>query len=59
MGRTVWTNTRLKKFKNWIARGSYSTHKGDRHLILTNVKTGTTRVYESPEAAKKAGWVAK
>lgn len=57
MGKAIWTNTRIKKLKHWVARGSYSSHTGDRHLILTNIKTGKTRVYESHESAKKAGWV--
>lgn len=44
-----------KKFGK--ASGSYNTYKGNRHFILTNLKTKKTMVYESPQAAKDAGWV--
>ncbi len=57
--KATWINTRVKKFKSWVATGSYNVKRGNRHFILTNNKTGTTRVFESPEAAKKAGWVTK
>lgn len=62
---SLWKNNSLKKFKNWIARGSYGYLKkaegnkkaGDRFFVLTNVKTGATRVYESHEGAREHGWV--
>lgn len=50
-----WKNTKVKKFKSWIAQGSYNVKRGDRWFVLTN-KTGTTRMFESPEAAKAEGW---
>ena len=53
---SVWANNSKKKgFTNSI--GSYDYSKaGDRFFQLTAVKTGKTRVYESPVAAAADGW---
>lgn len=53
---SVWNNSSKKKgFSNSI--GSYGFNaKGDRFFKLTAVKDGTTRVYESPQAAMREGW---
>ncbi len=53
---SIWINRKLKKFQAWKAMGSYSHATGDRMFTLTNVKSGTTHAYESPEAAKADGW---
>lgn len=55
----IWINTRFKKFGKWMAQGSYNLKRGDRHFILTDVNTKKTRVYESHEVAKRAGWEKK
>jgi hypothetical protein len=37
--------------------GSYGTiKKGDKFFILTNIRTGKTRSYESVRAAMNDGW---
>jgi hypothetical protein len=43
--------------KHGLAKGSYNVKRGNRHFTLTNLKSGKTRVYESPFAAKKDNWV--
>lgn len=54
----LWKNPRVKKLKSWTARGGYKyMNSKDRYYVLTNVKTGTTRVYDSPKAAQDYGWV--
>ena len=54
---SVWENT-AKKEGFTTSVGSYEYRSaGDRHFVLTSVSTGKTRVYESPQAAKDAGWV--
>lgn len=50
-----WKNTKLKKFKKWLAQGSYNVKRGDRYFVLTN-KSGATRTFESPDMAKAEGW---
>ena len=54
---SIWANEKVKKLKTWRAKGSYNVKRGNRHFILTNLKTGTTRAFESPEHAKAEGWV--
>lgn len=53
---SIWANKSKKSgFSNSI--GSYDYHKsGDRFFKLTAIKTGKTRVYESPNAAERDGW---
>lgn len=51
----LWVNTKFKKYKKWVARGSYSVKRGDRYYKLTNIN-GNTVVYESHESAKASGW---
>lgn len=51
---SVWTNE-TKRFQDSV--GSYFfTAPGDRAFMLTAIKTGVTRVYESPAAATADGW---
>lgn len=53
---SVWQNNSKKAgYSSSIGSYGYST-KGDRHFVLTAVKTGKTRVYESPKAAENEGW---
>lgn len=55
---SIWKNKKIKKFKNWVALGSYAyINKHDRVFVLTNQKSGKTRTYESHEAAREHGWV--
>lgn len=59
MARTrgsIWQNN-SKKAGYTLSVGSYGYKaNGDRHFVLTAVKTGKTRVYESPHAAIADGW---
>lgn len=53
---SIWKN-RSKKSGFSKSIGSYSfSEKGNRHFVLTTVKGGKTRVYESPAAAERDGW---
>lgn len=53
---SIWKNSGKRKgFSKSI--GSYGYRKsGDRYFVLTALKSGKSRVYESPEAAKRDGW---
>lgn len=52
---SIWTNNSKKKgFSQAI--GAYAVNNGDRYFQLTIIKTGKTRVYESPAAAMRDGW---
>lgn len=52
---SIWKNSSKKKgFSKSV--GSYNSAKGDRFFVLTTVKGGKTRVYESPAAAERDGW---
>jgi hypothetical protein len=54
---STWKNT-TKKRGYGESVGSYDFRtKGDRYFVLTVIKTGKTRVYESAEAAKSDGWI--
>lgn len=52
---SIWKNSSKKKgFAQSF--GSYVIKDGDRYFKLTAVKSGKTRVYESPAAAIRDGW---
>lgn len=53
---SVWKNSSKKKgFGLSIGSYDYRTD-GDRFFVLTNNRTGKTRIYESPAAAIRDGW---
>jgi hypothetical protein len=53
---SIWANNSKKKGYSQSV-GSYGYSKAaDRFFKLTSVKTGQTRVYESPDAAQADGW---
>lgn len=51
----IWKH-KAKKRGYGLSYGSHNKRKGDRHFILTAIKTGKTRVYESFQVAKADGW---
>lgn len=52
---SVWKHSSKKKGYG-LSFGSHNKRKGDRYFVLTAIKTGKTRVYESYQAAKSDGW---
>lgn len=50
-----WVNVKRKKGYA-RSKGGYNVYRGDRHFVLTSLKDGKTRRYESHEAAKADGW---
>lgn len=48
-----------KKYKEHVFKGQYRRDDGERHFVLRNVVRPKNKevVFESHEAAKKAGWV--
>ncbi len=53
---SIWQN-KSKKSGFGKSVGSYGCDgNGDRHFVLTSVRSGRTRVYESPQAAERDGW---
>lgn len=53
---SIWAN-KSKKAGFSKSVGSYGLNKaGDRFFKLTAIKSGKTRVYESPAAAIRDGW---
>ncbi len=60
---SIWQN-KSKKSGFGKSRGAYGYSKGnepqikdgDRYFILTSLRSGKTRVYESPQAAMRDGW---
>lgn len=53
---SVWANNSKKKgYSQSVGSYGYSKAK-DRFFKLTAIKTGKTRVYESPKAAQADGW---
>ena len=53
-----WTHKKFCK-KNEFYVGYYQKFNGNRVFNLTNGVTKKDKTYESHQAAKKAGWVAK
>ncbi len=52
-----WYSTVNKRFRTANWKGSYSTYRSQkRHFTLTNTLSGREIVFESPQAAVKAGW---
>jgi hypothetical protein len=53
---SVWQNSQKKKGYS-SSTGAYAFRSsGDRYFVLTSVRSGKTRVYESPRAAMTDGW---
>lgn len=53
---STWKN-KSKKSGFGLSIGSYAKSEArNRHFVLTSVRTGRTRVYESPAAAIRDGW---
>lgn len=53
---SIWKNS--GKRSGFVkSHGSYEYRKaGDRMFVLTAVRSGRTKVYESPDAAERDGW---
>lgn len=55
--QTVYFNTGKKRGYG-RSYGSYGTiKKGDKFFIMTNIRSGKTKSYESLKKAKEDGWV--
>lgn len=53
----LWKNKTTKRLKGHACQGNFMVYRGKRFFQLTDVKTGRLHEFDSPEAAKKLGWV--
>lgn len=59
--KSIWKNSGKragfsKSTGSYEYRGAKKLYGNDRYFVLTALKSGKTKAYESPEAAQRDGW---